>query len=122
MADPEFTDENVIKYVNGLELDELKKFVSDLDTDFEEALNRRFRVSPNQMDTLRETPAFFKANITSALEDLLRIRSEKAEAHFSVSGLDYGSATGQSMEQSDVEIEVTHEPDCTWTASVIITK
>jgi hypothetical protein len=103
-------------------LDELEKFVSDLNADFDEALDRRFRVDSNQMDTLKKTPAFFKANITSALEDLLRIRSEKAEAHFSVSGLDYGSATGQSMEQSDVKVEVTHEPDCTWTVSVIITK
>jgi len=122
MADPEFTDENVTRYVNGLDLDELKKFVSDLNSDFEEALDRRFRVGSNQLDTLKKSPAFFKANITSALEDLLRIRSEEAEARFSVSGLDYGSATGQSMEQSDLEIEVTHEPDCTWTVSVIITK
>ena len=57
-ADSEFTDENVTKYVNGLDLDELKKFVSDLNADFEEALDRRFRISSNQMDTLKETPAF----------------------------------------------------------------
>lgn len=122
MAEPEFTDVNVTKYVNGLSLDELKELVGDLNNNFDRAIVKRFDASSNQQASLEKTPTFFKENITSAFEDLLRIRANGAEAEFDATGLDYGSATGQSLEQSDIEIKVTHEPDCTWSVSIIITK
>lgn len=122
MANPDFTDENVTEYVNDLSLDGLKSLVDDMNDDFDKAFEDRFNVSQNQEGSLSQTPSFFKANITSAFEDLLRVRREGAQAVFSAEGLDYGSATGQSMEQSDVTIEVSHAPDCTWTVSITITK
>ncbi|MDP2946620.1 MAG: hypothetical protein Q8N88_00760 [Nanoarchaeota archaeon] len=121
MSKNQFNDENVNDYMKSITVDELKKLVDELKSDFDSAISSRFEVSSSESVTLKDTPSFFKTVFTSAFQNLLTIRESKATANFEISGLIY-EGSGEGLTKRSIQIEIGHKPDCTWYIKVTISK
>ena len=121
MATQSFTDTNVNNLIKNIRIEDLQTLVADMKKDFDKSLAARFSLSSSQSETTSVTPAFFKTVITSAFESLLTIRKNGATGNFTMAGLNT-DGSGGGLQQADLKISLSHQPDCTWNLEITFTK